>query len=647
MQTEVNKAAHRYAKEGLSVIWTRPAEKKAGMKWTENQSTAATHEQLDRYFPVNHPDRNIAVVCGKGSGNLEVIDVDQKHDPSGTLVDTYLGMIKDHLPELYSRLRINQTPSGGCHIFYRCDTIQGNREIAKNKGGETLIETRGEGGIILLPPSVIEGIEYSTIQDNTIPTITPQERTILFDIALSLTEETADDNPQPTPKGKATKYDGLSPFDDYCDRGDVIELLKRHGWSIVTNTKDGNSDRIHVLRPGDSKAETSGNYHKQKKTLRIFSTSTKFSTNKAYNPADVYTILECNGDKKAAYEKLLGEGFGEAPKKQQKKAAGQQQQTHTEQAQLPPRKSWIEWIEELAKNKPGNRTGYKSLDDIISLNPGAVTLIAGRPRHGKTTFMLNLFLQQTELYPAKKFLFFTYEEPAKNILIKLLNNLIDTNLSKYFNQLGELKKTNYDFIKHYLRSMDPTLSEIERGKDKLGELIDANRIEVIDANYPVEQLREIILRQAETEPIGGIFFDYVQRMKSSEKQEGIRTKIAHISDHLKDIAKDTDLPLIVGSQMNREGVGDSKKPTLENIKETGNLEDANTILSVYCEAAEKETDAAGGTYDQNVSLEIKVLKNREGEVNGKTSLSWDRYTGKIYDSTTPTHKKSNRVKADF
>ncbi|MFN9998298.1 MAG: hypothetical protein ACK52X_01605, partial [bacterium] len=74
---------------------------------------------------------------------------------------------------------------------------------------------------------------------------------------------------------------------------------------------------------------------------------------------------------------------------------------------------------------------------------------------------------------------------------------------------------------------------------------------------------------------------------------------------------------------------------------------ANTILSVYCEAAEKETDAAGGTYDQNVSLEIKVLKNREGEVNGKTSLSWDRYTGKIYDSTTPTHKKSNRVKADF
>jgi replicative DNA helicase len=264
--------------------------------------------------------------------------------------------------------------------------------------------------------------------------------------------------------------------------------------------------------------------------------------------------------------------------------------------------------------------------------------------------MLNLLLKQTELYPDKKFIFYTYEEPAKNILIKLLNNQTGADLSNHFKHLGDLKKTNYDFIKHYLRSrsMKPDLKEIERGKDLLGELIDANRLEIIDANYPVEKLREIILRQAAEEPIGGIFFDYVQRMKSSGWQEGIRTKIAHISDYLKDIAKDTDIPLIVGSQMNRAaaGTGDEKKPILENLKETGNLEeDANTILSVYCDAAEKEYDATGGTFDREVSLEIKVLKNREGEVNGKAVLSWDRYTGKISDSDTQPQKNSRRGKA--
>lgn len=650
MQTNVNRAAKEYLSRGLSVIWI-PSEggKVPKIRWKQYQDIKPNPEQIDTFFPPTEPDRNLAIICGKVSGNLEVIDVDQKHDTTGTLVDTYLRLIEDQLPELYSRLRITRTPSGGCHIYHRCDTIEGNLKIANNTKGETLIETRGEAGYILAPPS--KG--YSIIQDNTIPVITPLERTILFDIARSLDETAAEEPSQPTPKGKATEYDGLSPFVDYCDRGDVIELLERHGWSKATKVRDENSDRIHVLRPGDSTALSSGNYHKQKKTLRIFSTSaTGFLTNKAYNPADVYTILECNGDKKAAYEKLLAEGYGEPPRQQQKKAAEQKQQSNQQQTeqtqQLPPRRSWIEWLEELAKNKPGNQTGYRNLDSIIALNPGAVTLIAGRPRHGKTTFMLNLLLKQTELYPDKKFIFYTYEEPAKNILIKLLNNQTGADLSNHFKHLGDLKKTNYDFIKHYLRSrsMKPDLKEIERGKDLLGELIDANRLEIIDANYPVEKLREIILRQAKEEPIGGIFFDYVQRMKSSEKQEGIRTKIAHISDQLKDIAKETDIPLIVGSQMNRAGAGEEKKPTLENLKETGNLEeDANTILSVYCDAAEKEYDATGGTFDREVSLEIKVLKNREGEVNGKAVLSWDRYTGKISDSDTQPQKNSRRGKA--
>lgn len=649
MQTELNKAAHRYNQEGLSVIWTRPGEtpeerKRAGVKWTSNQTNKATPQEIDSYFPANQPDRNLAIVCGQVSGNLEVIDVDQKHDPTGTLVDTYLGLIKDQLPELYSRLRITRTPSGGCHIYYSCDTIEGNKSIANSSNGETLIETRGEKGYVVAPPSV----GYSIIQANTIPTITPEERRLLFYIARSFDETAAEQTEKTTSKGKATQYDGLSPFDDYCERGNVIELLESHGWTKATKVHDGNPDRIHVLRPGDSKALSSGNYHTQKKTLRIFSTSTIFNPTKAYNPADVYTLLECDGDKKAAYEKLLAAGYGERPKKQTTNSERKSSDTAAKETILPARRSWIEWLEELAKNVPGNQTGYKNLDDAISINPGAVTLIAGRPRHGKTTFMLNLLLQQAEIYKDKKFIFFTYEEPAKNILIKLLNNLTAIDLSSHFIHLENGKKTNYDFLKLYLRSrlLLPNIKEIEQGKDLLGELIDGNRIEIVDANYPVEQLREIILRQAQTEPIGGVFFDYIQRMKTSAYTEGIRTKIAHISDQLKDIAKDSEIPLVVGSQMNRAATGETKKPTLENLKETGNLEeDANTILSVYCESAEKEEDSEGQSFERNVSLEIKVLKNREGESNKKTSLLWDRYTGKIIDGDSSGVNRKTRTKS--
>ena len=47
---------------------------------------------------------------------------------------------------------------------------------------------------------------------------------------------------------------------------------------------------------------------------------------------------------------------------------------------------------ELSQTKEGLKTGYKELDDMLRIPNEAITLIGGRPSHGKTTFMLNLFL---------------------------------------------------------------------------------------------------------------------------------------------------------------------------------------------------------------------------------------------------------------
>jgi replicative DNA helicase len=124
-------------------------------------------------------------------------------------------------------------------------------------------------------------------------------------------------------------------------------------------------------------------------------------------------------------------------------------------------------------------------------------------------------------------------------------------------------------------------------------------------------------------------------MRTDKKTQDKRTEIAHISDQVLQIAKETGLPLILGAQLNRST---NQKPTLENLKEAGNLEeDANTVLSVYNESRETDESPEGvklkGT--REVTLEIKALKNREGEVNQTASLIFDKYTGVIKD-TTPT-----------
>lgn len=305
---------------------------------------------------------------------------------------------------------------------------------------------------------------------------------------------------------------------------------------------------------------------------------------------------------------------------------------------LPPLISFTTLLDEIATLPPAYKTGYSSLDSFIGFTPGAITLIAGRPSHGKTTLMFNLLLQMSNLYRDESFYFFTYEEPVKNISVKLLNRLIDTDLSGYFRDIKDLPKpTNYEFIKSYIRARRTDISQIEEGKRQLQELIDSQRIKVIDRNYSVEQLSSLIAYLNKRERIGALFIDYIQRMNTERRTQDKRTEIAHISDQVLQIAKESGLPIILGAQLNRATDTKGGKPKLENLKEAGNLEeDANTVISVYCRAREEEETESGeqSSKKREVVLEIKTLKNREGEVNTTETLNWDRWNGVIKERSS-------------
>ena len=310
---------------------------------------------------------------------------------------------------------------------------------------------------------------------------------------------------------------------------------------------------------------------------------------------------------------------------------------------LPPPLSFTTLLEEIATLPPAYKTGYSSLDSFIGFTPGAITLIAGRPSHGKTTFMFNLLLQMSGLYRDESFYFFTYEEPVKNISVKLLNRLTATDLSGYFREIKDLPKpTNYEFLKAYIRARRTDIREVEEGKRQLRELIDSQKIKVIDRNYSVEELSSLIAYLQKKERIGAIIIDYIQRMRTERKTQDKRTEIAHISDQVLQIAKDSGLPIILGAQLNRATMtSGSKKPALENLKEAGNLEeDANTVLSVYNESREKAETPEGETYNglREVELEIKALKNREGEVNQTALLTFDKWTGVIKNQDRTSFK---------
>jgi len=820
--------AKEYLSYKLSVIPTKE-DKTPTRAWAIYQKERLKEDEVDNVFSGANV-KGLAIICGAISGGLEVIDVDTKYDITGSLWEELRTLIQDNLPELYSSLVIAQTKSGGYHIYYRCSQIKGNIKLANRpttieeraKSPEdkvrVLIETRGEGGYVIAPTT--PGYKFIQGEPGKISSITPQQREIIFSISKSFNEIIEEEKPKikATPSTTETST-GLTPFEDYNNRGDIVGLLKSKGWRVI----DEKGDRVNLLRPGEAHSKTSGNFHTRLRVLRVFSSSTEFNPEKAYSPAQVFSLLECNEDNKLTYRRLLGLGYGEPftgdkkatplvkteqikveavnkvnrvtsvistpgdslRKENIQTAKGEEivisspgpeaeaevlkaialieetdKRVYIKEGKEPEIKSYqykLQYIlhkygaiqkdkgeltdkdidslldevvetatkikelidrdrfkklftsldaikelgiteeslsitverltttkdkerqateikrllsetkelqdkgetdkalellnkgtkeikattgkgllpqplnfttlmENIATTPPAYRTGYSSLDSFIGFTPGAITLIAGRPSHGKTTLLYNLLLEMSRLYPKESFYYFTYEEPVKNLSIKLLNRLTDTDLSRY--NTGSDKNRYYEFIKAYIRAEREDIQEIEEGKRKLQELIDSQRIKVIDRNYSVEELYNLIAYLRKKEKIGAIIIDYIQRMRTERKTQDKRTEIAHISDQVLQIAKDSGLPVILGAQLNREGRGEY--PKLENLKEAGNLEeDANTVISVYCKA--REDEEAGNRQEEPVDLELRTLKNREGEVNRAETLSWNRRTGVIRD----------------
>ena len=239
MKDNLITTAKQYSELGFSVIPVKKDKSPALRSWIPFQKKKMTNSEIQSSFSFSSVD-GLGIVCGAVSGNLEVIDVDLKYDKSGTLGKEFKQLIHDNLPDIFNKIVVSSTKNMGLHLYFRCETIAGNQKLAVNSDGEVLVETRGEGGYVIAPPS--PGYRFIYNELASIPVITDYEREVLFSIARSFDENDKSENSS----SYYYESDVFSPFDDYNARADVPELLKSHGWKKVAEKED----RIYFLRPG-------------------------------------------------------------------------------------------------------------------------------------------------------------------------------------------------------------------------------------------------------------------------------------------------------------------------------------------------------------------------------------------------------------
>lgn len=310
------KIAKEYTKLGISVIAT-DANKRSLQQWTRYRGEIATEQELTEMF-ANPKAVGIATICGAVSGNIEVLDLDCKYDLTENLFQEFMQAVIDTSKELAESLCITKTKGGGYHIIYRCDQVEGNQKLAQrfttdeerkinpHEKVKVLTETRGEGGYVIAVPT--PGYKYVQNTARSLPVITASDRALLLNIARSFNTVIEEVHNHTYVENKSFNK---SPFADYNERGDIIGLLRTHGWRVVKDT----ADKVTLLRPGDTTSKSSGDYSRKMGLFSVFTTSSEFEPNKGYRPAAVYAMLECNNDYKVAAKKLLAEGFGEPYKR--------------------------------------------------------------------------------------------------------------------------------------------------------------------------------------------------------------------------------------------------------------------------------------------------------------------------------------------
>ncbi|MCI0339333.1 MAG: bifunctional DNA primase/polymerase [Acidobacteria bacterium] len=306
---------------GLSTIpiRTNGSKEPAIRSWKKYQQRRPTESELRKWFG-NGNLLGIAVIAGKVSRNLEIIDFD-----APDLIVEWRGLVEESGSGLLSRLPQVLTPSGGLHVFYRCKRIAGNAKLAQReveasvgtKGAreregrwfkvETAIETRGEGGDVITAGSPAachpSGRIYRLIKGDlmAVPVITEREREILLDCARSFNEH---EKPSPDPKRALPQVSSLRPGDDFNVRGDARATLEKHGWKYLRKGSRGELWR----RPGAD--HTSATLFPDG-SLFVFSTNAHpFEPDRRYDRFSIYSLLEHNGDWKAAAKALSGQGYG-------------------------------------------------------------------------------------------------------------------------------------------------------------------------------------------------------------------------------------------------------------------------------------------------------------------------------------------------
>lgn len=262
----------------------------------------------------------------------------------------------------------------------------------------------------------------------------------------------------------------------------------------------------------------------------------------------------------------------------------------------------------------GISTGFADFDKMTSgMHGGEMVVIAARPSMGKTSLAMNI-AEHVAIEERLPVGVFSLEMTSESLVLRMLCSRSRVNLRNVRD--GFLAERDF-----------PKLT------GSAGKLANAPLYIDDSSGLSILQLRAKARRMFQQHGIKLFVIDYLQLLNStSRRAENRQQEIADISNGVKALAKELNVPVIVLSQLNRELEKDkNRKPRLSDLRESGAIEqDADLVCLLYKPSSGDEDEASGASSSEQdaVAVNLYIAKQRNGptgDVNLTFLKSYTRF----------------------
>ena len=246
----------------------------------------------------------------------------------------------------------------------------------------------------------------------------------------------------------------------------------------------------------------------------------------------------------------------------------------------------------------GVKTGFIDYDNLLGgLQKSDLVIVAGRPSMGKTAFMMGMASYAAQ---SNNVAFFSLEMSSR----QLAHRLIAANTGIDSKRLRLYKMQDDDW---------PALIGAINALGDCGLWIDDT------SNCTISHIRTQVRKLAARVKLDAVFVDYLQLMSTGRGgRETQIEKITMLSAACKNLARELDVPVVVGSQLSRAcEQRNDKRPMLSDLRDSGTIEqDADIVSFIYRDVVYNPNTEAPAI------AEIITAKHRNGPI-GKTCLRFE------------------------